>query len=99
VWPTRPNPYIIGQYAIAWPSHCPHGVACPPDARWRVLLITGTSNRGQTSFHPQVVRALRQLVPPEYAVTAIVQRGISSQDWLARTACSTRVGSRCAGGQ
>lgn len=79
VWPTKPSPYFIGQYAIAWPYHCPHGVACPPDARWRVLLITGTSNRGQTSFHPQVERALRQLVDTARPITNALPGGDLAQ--------------------
>jgi hypothetical protein len=79
VWPTKPNPYIIGQYAIAWPYHCPHGVACPADARWRVLLISGTSNRGQTSFHPHVVRALRQLVDTARPITNALPGGDLAQ--------------------
>jgi len=79
VWQTKPSPYVIGQYAIAWPYYCPQGVACPPDARWRVLLISGTSNRGQTSFHPQVVRALRQLVDTARPITNALPGGDLAQ--------------------
>jgi hypothetical protein len=79
VWQTRPDPYVIGQYAVAWPYHCPQGIACPQDARWRVLLISGTSRRGQTSFHPQVVRALRQLVDTARPITNAVPGGDLAQ--------------------
>lgn len=79
VWQVKPNPYMIGLYAIAWPYHCPKGVACPPDARWRVLLISGTSNRGQTSFHPQVERALRQLVDTARPITNALPGGDLAQ--------------------
>jgi hypothetical protein len=79
VWRTTPDPYVIGQYAIAWPYYCPNGVACPPDARWRVLLISGTSRRGQTSFHPQVARALRQLVDTARPITNALPGGDLAQ--------------------
>jgi hypothetical protein len=79
VWQTKPDPYIIGDYAIAWPYHCPNGVACPPDARWRVLLITGMSRRGHTSFHPQVERALRQLVDTARPITNALPGGDLAQ--------------------
>jgi hypothetical protein len=79
VWQTKPDPYIIGEYAIAWPYHCPNGVACPPDARWRVLLISGRSVRGQTSFHPQVARALRQLVDTVRPITNALPGGDLAQ--------------------
>jgi hypothetical protein len=79
VWQTELSPSMIGQYAIAWPYHCPHGVACPPDARWRVLLISAMSTRGQTSFHPQVVRALRQLVDTTRPITNALPGGDLAQ--------------------
>jgi hypothetical protein len=79
VWQTKLSPSMLGQYAIAWPYHCPHGVACPPDARWRVLLISGMSNRGQTSFHPQVERALRQLVDTARPITNALPGGDLAQ--------------------
>jgi len=79
VWQTKLSPSMIGQYAIAWPYYCPHGVACPPDAPWRVLLITGMSTRGQTSFHPQVVRALRQLVDTARPITNALPGGDLAQ--------------------
>jgi hypothetical protein len=79
VWLTKLNPYIVGQYAIAWPYYCPQGVACLPDARWRVLLISGTSMSGQTSFHPHVVRALRQLVDTARPITNALPGGDLAQ--------------------
>jgi hypothetical protein len=79
VWQTKLNPSLIGQYAIAWPYHCPNGVACPADARWRVLLISGKSLRGQTTFHPQVARALRQLVDTVRPITNALPGGDLAQ--------------------
>jgi hypothetical protein len=79
VWQTKLSPSMIGRYAIAWPYHCPQGVACPPDARWRVLLISGMSTRGQTSFHPQVERALRQLVDTARPITNALPGGDLAQ--------------------
>jgi hypothetical protein len=79
VWQTKPDPYIIGDYAIAWPYYCPQGVACPADARWRVLLISGMSRRGQTSFHPHAERALRQLVDTARPITNALPGGDLAQ--------------------
>jgi hypothetical protein len=49
------------------------------DARWRVLLISGRSLRGQTSFHPQVARALRQLVDTVRPITNALPGGDLAQ--------------------
>jgi hypothetical protein len=49
------------------------------DARRQVLLISGRSLRGQTSFHPQVARALRQLVDTVRPITNALPGGDLAQ--------------------
>jgi len=43
VWRTRLRADEAGEYAVAWPYHCPETVACPPAAPRRVLIVRGES--------------------------------------------------------
>ena len=56
VWRTRRLPDEVGEYAIAWPYHCPADRPCPQGNRWRVLTVyAGRSD------DPAVRRELRMV--------------------------------------
>jgi hypothetical protein len=61
VWQTRLARGEVARYAVAWPYHCDPGQACPPAARWRVLLVTGRTAEGPATGE-RVLRVVRGIV-------------------------------------
>lgn len=74
VWQTRLGPGEVARYAVAWPYHCDPGQACPPAARWRVLLVTGRTGEGPATGE-RVLRVVRGLVEQARPVTNALPGG------------------------
>jgi hypothetical protein len=61
VWQTRLSRGEVARYAVAWPYHCDPGQACPPAARWRVLLVVGRTAEGPATAE-RVLQVVRRIV-------------------------------------
>jgi hypothetical protein len=78
VWRARLGPGEVGEYAIAWPYYCPRGVACSPDARWRVLLVQGGSSNDPAT-RAQLLGMVRQVVNTARPITNALPGGDPTQ--------------------
>jgi len=74
VWPNRLAPWEVATYAVAWPYHCDPGQACPPAARWRVLLVSGRTAEGPATAE-RVLRVVRRIVDETRPVTNALPGG------------------------
>jgi hypothetical protein len=74
VWQTRLAPGEVARYAVAWPYHCDPGQACPPAARWRVLLVTGQTAEGPATAE-RVLQVVRRIVEQARPVTNALPGG------------------------
>ena len=74
VWQTRLSQGEVARYAVAWPYHCDPGQACPPDARWRVLLVTGRTAEGPATGE-RVLQVARRIVEEARPVTNALPGG------------------------
>jgi hypothetical protein len=75
VWRTRLRADEAGEYAIAWPYHCPRTAACPPAAPWRVLVVRGDSPDGDPAVRERVLRVLRFVVDQTRPITNALPGG------------------------
>jgi hypothetical protein len=71
---TRLGPGEVARYAVAWPYHCDPGQACPPAARWRVLLVTGRTAEGAATAQ-RVLQVVRRVVEQARPVTNALPGG------------------------
>jgi hypothetical protein len=74
VWRTRLAPIEVAEYAVAWPYRCRPDEACPPAARWRVLVVHGTSAEGAAT-RQRVLEVVRQIVETARPVTNALPGG------------------------
>jgi hypothetical protein len=74
VWQTRLARGEVARYAVAWPYHCDPGQACPPAARWRVLVVTGLTAEGPATGE-RVLRVVRRIVEEARPVTNALPGG------------------------
>jgi hypothetical protein len=74
VWQTRLAPGEVAKYAVAWPYQCDPGQACPPTARWRVLLVSGRTPEGPATGE-RVLRVVRRIVEEARPVTNALPGG------------------------
>jgi hypothetical protein len=74
VWRTRLAPLEVAEYAVAWPYRCRPGEACPPAARWRVLVVHGMSGEG-TPTRQRVLEVVRRIVETARPVTNALPGG------------------------
>jgi hypothetical protein len=74
VWQTRLSQGQVARYAVAWPYHCDPGQACPPAARWRVLLVSGLTGEGPTTGQ-RVAQVVRRIVEQARPVTNALPGG------------------------
>ena len=74
VWQTRLAPGEVARYAVAWPYHCDPGQACPPAARWRVLLVAGRTAAGAATGE-RVLQVVRRIVEQARPVTNALPGG------------------------
>jgi hypothetical protein len=74
VWQTRLAPGEVARYAVAWPYHCDPGQACPPAARWRVLLVAARTAEGAAT-RQRVLQVVRRVVEEARPVTNALAGG------------------------
>jgi hypothetical protein len=74
VWRTRLAPLEVAEYAVAWPYRCRPGEACPPTARWRVLVVHATSAEGAAT-RQRVLEVVRRIVETARPVTNALPGG------------------------
>jgi hypothetical protein len=74
VWQTRLAPGEVARYAVAWPYHCDPGQACPPAARWRVLLVAARTAEGAAT-RQRVLQVVRRVVEGARPVTNALAGG------------------------
>jgi hypothetical protein len=60
--------FEVAKYAIAWPYHCTPEQACPPAARWRVLIVNGVTEEGPAT-RQRVLEVVRRVVDTVRPVT------------------------------
>jgi hypothetical protein len=75
VWQTRLSRGEVARYAVAWPYHCDPGQACPPAARWRVLLVSGRTAEGPATGQ-RVAQVVRRIVEEARPVTNALPGGL-----------------------
>jgi hypothetical protein len=75
VWQTRLSQGEVARYAVAWPYHCDPGQACPPAARWRVLLVSGRTAEGPATGE-RVRQVVRRIVEEARPVTNALPGGL-----------------------
>ena len=74
VWQTRLSQGEVARYAVAWPYHCDPGQACPPAARWRVMLVSGRTGEGPATGE-RVAQVVRRIVEQARPVTNALPGG------------------------
>jgi hypothetical protein len=74
VWQTRLSQGEVARYAVAWPYQCDPGQACPPAARWRVLLVSGRTGEGPATGQ-RVAQVVRRIVEQARPVTNTLPGG------------------------
>jgi len=74
VWQTRLAGGEVARYAVAWPYQCDPGQACPPAARWRVLLVSGRTAEGPATGE-RVLQVVRRIVEEARPVTNALPGG------------------------
>jgi hypothetical protein len=74
-WRTRLRADEAGEYAVAWPYHCPSTVACPPAAPWRVLVVHGRSPAGDPAVRERVLAVVRLVVDMARPITNALPGG------------------------
>jgi hypothetical protein len=82
VWRTRLAPGEVAEYAIAWPYPCHRNEACPPAARWRVLLVSARTAEGSAT-QQRVLEVVRRIVETVRPVTNALPGGAPGQVDLA----------------
>ena len=64
----------VARYAIAWPYQCTTREACPPGARWRVLLVDAVSEEGPATRR-RVLEVTRRIVDTVRPITNALPGG------------------------
>ena len=64
----------VARYAIAWPYQCTPQQACPPGARWRVLIVNGVSEEGPATRR-RVLEVTRRIVDTVRPITNALPGG------------------------
>jgi hypothetical protein len=74
VWRTRLASQEVAEYAVAWPLRCRPDEACPPAARWRVLVVHALSAEGAAT-RQRVLAVVRRIVEMARPVTNALPGG------------------------